>query len=206
MRIPTLETGRLLIREFVLDDLEAVHHLLDGTPVAATEKRTGTAAPDEQAQWLQWTVLGYGELARLHQPPYGDRALVSRTTGELIGACGFVPMVDRFAQIPGFTSDTSAGMAPSLNSPEVGLHWVVLPQHRRRGYATEAGKALTRHAFAVLQLQRIVATTTYDNMASMGVMRKLGMRLERNPSGEPPWLQVVGVLSIPRPDPSPGSA
>ena len=25
-------------------------------------------------------------------------------------------------------------------------------------------------------------------------MRKLGMRLERNPSPEPPWLQVVGVL------------
>jgi hypothetical protein len=28
----------------------------------------------------------------------------------------------------------------------------------------------------------------------MGVMRKLGMHLERNPYPEPPWLQVVGVI------------
>jgi hypothetical protein len=26
------------------------------------------------------------------------------------------------------------------------------------------------------------------------VMRKLGMRIERNPLPEPPWLQIVGVL------------
>ena len=29
------------------------------------------------------------------------------------------------------------------------------------------------------------------------VMRKLGMRIERNPSPEPHWLQVVGVLERP---------
>jgi hypothetical protein len=28
----------------------------------------------------------------------------------------------------------------------------------------------------------------------MGVMRKLGMHLARNPYPEPSWLQVVGVL------------
>jgi len=39
-----------------------------------------------------------------------------------------------------------------------------------------------------------VDTTTYDNVASMGVMRKLGMRVEKNPFLEPPWLQVVGVV------------
>ena len=28
----------------------------------------------------------------------------------------------------------------------------------------------------------------------MGVMRKLGMRIVKNPYPEPPWMQVVGVL------------
>ena len=46
--------------------------------------------------------------------------------------------------------------------------------------------------------KRIVATTEYDNRASMGVMRKLGMRLERNPFPDPPWFQVVGFLDNPR--------
>jgi hypothetical protein len=43
-------------------------------------------------------------------------------------------------------------------------------------------------------LKRVIATTMYDNAASMGVMRKLGIHIERNPYPDPPWLQVVGVL------------
>ena len=50
------------------------------------------------------------------------------------------------------------------------------------------------YAFTRLKLRRIVATTTYDNAASIAVMRKVGMRIERNPYPDPPWLQVVGLL------------
>ena len=40
----------------------------------------------------------------------------------------------------------------------------------------------------------IIATTTDDNAASIAVMRKVGMVVERNPLPEPPWFQVVGIL------------
>jgi RimJ/RimL family protein N-acetyltransferase len=53
---------------------------------------------------------------------------------------------------------------------------------------------MVEYAFQNLGLRRVIATTTYDNEASMGVMRKLGMRIERNPFPDPPWLQVVGML------------
>jgi ribosomal-protein-alanine N-acetyltransferase len=46
-------------------------------------------------------------------------------------------------------------------------------------------------------LQRVVATTTYNNAASIRVMQKLGMTIERNPLPDPPWFQVVGVLESP---------
>ena len=49
------------------------------------------------------------------------------------------------------------------------------------------------YAFGVLNLRRIVATTEHDNLASQGVMRTIGMRLERNPFPDPPWMQVVGI-------------
>jgi hypothetical protein len=39
-----------------------------------------------------------------------------------------------------------------------------------------------------------LATTEYDNAASLGVMRKLGMKIDRNPRSQPPWLQAVGIL------------
>jgi RimJ/RimL family protein N-acetyltransferase len=67
--------------------------------------------------------------------------------------------------------------------------------HRRRGYATEAGQALVDYAFRSLNLRRIVATTDFDNEGSIGVMRRLGMTIERNPNpGQPHYLQVVGIL------------
>ena len=50
------------------------------------------------------------------------------------------------------------------------------------------------YAFQHLRVKRIVATTTFENTASMGVMRKLLMRIEKNPRAKPPWLQAVGVL------------
>jgi hypothetical protein len=53
---------------------------------------------------------------------------------------------------------------------------------------------LVDYAFGTLRIRRLIAATAEENVASMGVMRKLGMRLDRNPLPEPPWLQVVGVL------------
>ena len=65
--------------------------------------------------------------------------------------------------------------------PEVGLYWGLASAHRGRGYATEAAAALIDHGFREMRLARIVATTTRDNLASIAVMRRLGMRVELNP-------------------------
>ena len=56
---------------------------------------------------------------------------------------------------------------------------------------------MVEYAFVQMQVKRVVATTTYENAASVGVMRKLGMRVERNPFPDPPWLQFVGLLENP---------
>jgi len=53
---------------------------------------------------------------------------------------------------------------------------------------------MVAYAFHQLQLKRVVATTSYDNTASLAVMRKLGMRVEKNPFSHTPWLQIVGLL------------
>jgi ribosomal-protein-alanine N-acetyltransferase len=58
------------------------------------------------------------------------------------------------------------------------IGWVVAPPHQRLGYATEAARALLRHAFETLHLHRVIATCETDNLASVGVMEKLGMRRE----------------------------
>lgn len=133
------------------------------------------------------------ELAALYQPPYGDRALILRETDTLIGSVGLVPSLGPFGLLPGFDVPPDAPRARQ-NVPEVGLYWSLAPAFRGQGYATEAARALIAYAFAALNLRRIVATTEHANAASIAVMRRLGMRVERNPYLEPAWFQTVGVL------------
>lgn len=191
--MPLLETARLLIRPFVMEDLTDIHRLLDVELREADLRTDKMETLTERSQWLQWTVLNYEQLTKLRQPPYGDRAVVLKSTGQLIGTCGFVPCLNSFEQLPGFASGDRSG-EPGLNSTEFGLFYAISPAYQRRGYATEAAQAMVDCAFQHLRLRRVVATTTVDNTASIGVMRKLGMRIEENPHPEPPWLQVVGVL------------
>jgi RimJ/RimL family protein N-acetyltransferase len=142
------------------------------------------------------TIRNYEQLALLYQPPYGDRAIVLKESGALIGACGYVPSYGPFGQLPHWQS---AGALPAgFGQPEFGLYWAIAPGQQRRGHATEAGRALIDYIFAAFGLGRIVATTAHDNAASIGVMRKLGMTVERNPLDTPPWFQTVGVLTNPR--------
>jgi RimJ/RimL family protein N-acetyltransferase len=179
-----------------LNDLDTIHQLLD---VELRDVELGDSGPQTRQarqQWLQWTIMSYEQLAALNQPPYGDRAVVLKPLGPLIGVCGFVPCLDAFGQLPSFAAALAVPMA-HLTSPEFGLYYAFSPAHQRHGYATEAVRALIEFAFSVLRLRRLVATTTYENVRSMGVMRRVGMRIEQNPYADPPWLQVVGILDHP---------
>ena len=172
MRVPPLHTPRLIVRELAAADRAAVERLLEGG----------------RGRWLEWTQLGYEQLAELHQPPYGERAIELRASGEVIGLVGLVPSLGPFGLLPSWPE------RGGLYRPEVGLYWIVAPEQRGDGVASEAAAALIAHAFAELRLARVVATTEHENTASIGVMRRLGMRIERNPEPEPEWLQTVGVL------------
>jgi RimJ/RimL family protein N-acetyltransferase len=126
----------------------------------------------------------------MDQPPYGDRAVLLKETGQLIGSVGLVPCVDVYGQLPSL-----GGQANCPATAEVGLLWLIDTAHQGKGYAAEAAQTLINYAFDTMRLQRLIATTEYDNLASQAVMRKLGMTIERNPFPDPPWLQVVGILA-----------
>jgi RimJ/RimL family protein N-acetyltransferase len=142
---------------------------------------------------LEWAVRNTAALANLHQPPYGERAITLKDTGELIGAVGLVPAFGPFQRLPSFRKNGE--LEDTFNQPEFGLFWAIAPAHQRKGYAVEAAQTMIGMMFKDMNIRRIVATTEYDNEGSQAVMRKLGMVLEQNPTpGEPFWFQVVGVL------------
>lgn len=173
--LPIVRTARLTIRPLASSDEEACRSVLVDTGEEAFQR------------WFTWAVAAPAALADLHQPPYGERAVVLAATGELIGLVALVPSLGPFGQLEG---------APAGGpwTSELGLYWALAPEHRGHGYATEAAAALCRALFAVLNARRLIAMTEHANVASQAVMRRLGMRLLTNPSPEPSWLQVVGVL------------
>jgi [ribosomal protein S5]-alanine N-acetyltransferase len=178
-----LETPRLLVRPFTPGDLAEfaalTHAAFPGAP----------ADPAVYRDQIHYFALADRVQSQLRQPPYGDRAVVLRETGALIGAVGIVPCLAPFAQLPSGGGARNAGF-----TPEVGLFWATAPEHQRRGYATEAATAVVRYVFEHLRVARVVATTERDNAPSIAVMRRLGMTIEENPFPDPHWFQVVGTL------------
>jgi RimJ/RimL family protein N-acetyltransferase len=190
--MPILTTGRLLIRTFLMNDLERVYQIMDVEFSDDQNPFDETKVRQERKDWLSWSIANHVQLGEMYQPPYGEKAITLRDSGEVIGACGLVPCLGPYGLLPALASGPAD--RAHFSTAEVGLYYAVAREHRGRGYATEAASAFIEYAFGTLRLGRIIATTTYDNGRSMAVMRRLGMTIDRNPFPEPPWLQVVGVL------------
>jgi ribosomal-protein-alanine N-acetyltransferase len=89
---------------------------------------------------------------------FGMWALLRKGDGGFVGRCGL-----RYL-------DTTT---------EVELGYTLMKAFWGQGFATEASRAVVRHAFEVLKLRRLVAIADPANTASVNVMTKVGMTFER---------------------------
>ncbi len=183
-----LDTPRLLIRPLLMDDLAEIYRILD------VDLRFDDLTLERRREWLLWATMNDTQLARLYQPPYGEKAVTLKDSGRLIGLAGLVPSVIPAAQLPHFNPQPRPN---ALIRPEMGLFWALDPVYQGQGYATEAAQALIDFVFNELHFERVIATTETDNLHSQAVMRRLGMDIQRNPFPDPFWCEVVGVLENP---------
>jgi ribosomal-protein-alanine N-acetyltransferase len=65
---------------------------------------------------------------------------------------------------------------PPDGSGTVEVGYSIVPAYRGRGFATEATRALIRASLARPEVRRITAECLDDNLASLRVLEKLGMR------------------------------
>ncbi|WP_300657395.1 GNAT family N-acetyltransferase [Pseudomonas sp.] len=96
---------------------------------------------------------------------YGLWALQRKDNGAFVGLTGLRPV--------GFA-------APFC--PAVEMAWRLGRQHWRQGLASEAARAVLDCAFTRLGLEQVVAFTSEGNLASLAVMRAIGMRAD--PAGD----------------------
>lgn len=151
-KLPTLQTPRLLIRPFQMEDAETVQQLANDKDIATNTQNM--PYPYEKYMAERWISL---HQRMFDHNDFLNLAVVIRKTEELIGAIGFD--IDE-------KNDTG----------ELG-YWLGRP-YWGKGYATEAARRMVHYGFTELKFYRIHSCHLSLNPASGNVLRKIGMKHE----------------------------
>lgn len=140
-----IETDRLIIRDFVHTDHEALWAIFGD---AETMRHVQPYTEDETKEFLKSFCI--------QREPRGAYAAVMKDPDQLIGYLLFA----------------------NKQEPEIyEIGWIFNRQHWGKGLAYEASKALIDYGFRTLKLHRVFAQTD-EPVKSLGLMRKLGMKLD----------------------------
>jgi len=148
--MPILESERLLLREFVPGDVEALSAMLSDP-----ETMRYYPAPLDRAgvgEWIERNRRRYADAG------HGLWAMVLKSSGEVVGDCGL-------------TRQTVDG----VGEIEIGYH--VRRNLWGQGYAPEAARACRDYGFARLGAEQFISLVRLGNLPSRRVAEKIGMSL-----------------------------
>lgn len=148
-----MQTNRLHLRPFTLDDAEAFWPLVSLPEVLRYTGEQPQTSLDEVRQTLlsrpirDYEVYGFGRMA-----------CVEKASGRLVGFCGLKYLEDL---------------------AEVDIGYRFIPDCWGKGYATESALAIMGTA-AAHGISRVIGLIEPDNVASGRVLEKLGLVFERH--------------------------
>jgi RimJ/RimL family protein N-acetyltransferase len=148
-----IQTERLILRPFVMNDFKSVHEYASDPDVC----KYMVYGPNTIQETIQFLHMAISEIEK--EPCVNlHLAIVHIQSSQLIGACdlGGISMVNLDAD----------------------LEYCLNKRCWKRGYATEAARAVIAHGFANMGLHRIHATCRPANETSAKVLQKAGMKVE----------------------------
>ena len=147
-----IETGRLRLRPYRLDDLDDLHAMFSDPGhmrwyPSPFERETSQA-------WLERQVAAYGTRG------FALWIVEDRSTYEFLGTAG--PTVQIVEDVE-----------------EVEIGWHTRPGRKGEGIAPEAAGAARDWAFANLDVDHVISLVRPENRASRRVAEKIGMHVDR---------------------------
>lgn len=147
--IPIIETERLRLTALGDRHFEAYAAMLAD---ASSTRFVGDGEPlDRMNAWRSMAML----LGHWALRGYGMWAVELKSSGEFIGR---------------------VGLHNPEGWPDIELGWMLRPEYRGHGYATEAARAALDFAFTELKALRVVSLIRMENSASERVARRVGGR------------------------------
>ena len=147
-----LETERLILRSFREEDVDVMAQLFANPDFM----RFSLGVYTERKKTIAFIekVMGWD-----HAAIPSAFAVVPRGEVTVIGYCGF----HHHLEVPG----------------EVEIGYRLHPDYWNRGLITEAARAVRDHAFADLELPRVISLVHPENIPSRRVAEKNGMKVEK---------------------------
>ena len=148
-----LETERLSLRQFIIEDAQFILTLLN-------EPSFLRYIGDKQVRNLEDArqYILNGPVASYERNGFGLYLVELKESYTPIGMCGFLKREE-------------------LPDPDIGFAF--LPEFWNKGFAFEAAAAMLADARERLKLHRILAITSLDNEASSKLLQRLGFRFEQ---------------------------
>jgi len=145
-----VETERLIIRDFQMEDWVGVHRYASNREV--TEHTIwGPNSEVETKTYIEQEIRIQQAIDRTDF----EFGVILKKTNELIGGCGI-----------------------HINEYNAELGYCFNPDFWGNGYATEAAKAMLMLGFETFNVHRIYATCRPRNIPSANVLRRIGMQQE----------------------------
>ena len=162
-----LETERLILREYTMDDFDALYEILSDP-----ETMKHYPKPYDEAgtnRWLTWSLNNYKEYG------FGLWAIELKENGKFIGDCGITMQNIDGQQLP-----------------EIGYH--IHKNYWRKGYAKEAATAVRDWAFANTEFDTLYSYMKYTNVGSYSTAASIGMtKIKEYPDDKDGILYVYAI-------------
>ena len=162
-----LETERLIIRPFQLEDVEAAYQLNLDPEVSRYTSDGGVVPKEEIERRIVEDVLG-----DYQKHGFGRLAVELKEEGKFIGFTGLKYLEDL---------------------GEVDLGYRFMRPYWGMGIATESGRACLDLGFRILGLDRIIAMVLPENTGSIRVLEKLGFQYEKEMMDEGNWVKIYAL-------------
>lgn len=148
-----IQTERLVLQKATFDDAEFIYQLLNDPSFIDNIADKGIKTLDDAKNYIQKSLIDSYD-----NNGFGLYITRLKSDNTPIGLCGLVKRDE-------------------LAWPDVG--YALLPQFAGQGYASEGAKASLDYGFNVLGVEKIVAITSENNIGSIKVLEKIGLKREK---------------------------